>query len=419
MRKFTLWTLLLVMVSTCVPIFAATATEFYVELLRRGIAEVEAGRDEAAVTPLRLAAFGLVESIEHYETAQVYLVIALDRMNQPDGARDAALRIIAAERVERKFASLALPAPIRAAVMASARKLLPSSDVALLLTPSPAQSTLPPQMSARPPVEAPRKVVEPPKKVVEAPKKVAESSSRQVDEKPVATTPAQPAMPTQSSSTTRPLDDAKIPPAPKPAPVQAQTTPTQSSTTRPLDGSKTPPAPKPAPVQAQTTPTQSATTRQLDDAKTPPAPKPAPVQTQPKPTQSSTTPPKPAPAPAKPTIDVPARLAAGERALIAANLAEARKIYRELLEAGGYDHSTWIRVAEGLYRSRDFSGALSAFQHVGTLRPGEEAYRYYVAVALYETGQYEPAKRELAGALPYIEVTPDVQRYRAKIDGAR
>ena len=380
MRKFTLWTLLLVMVSTCVPIFAATATDFYVELLRRGIAEVEAGRDEAAVTPLRLAAFGLVESIEHYETAQVYLVIALDRLNQPEAARDAALRIIAAERVERKFASLRLSAPIRAAVVASARKLLPSSDMALLLTPSPSQSTPPPQTSAKP--------------LTEAPKNVVESPSRQADEKPVATTPAQPATPTQSSATTRPLDDAKTPPAPKPAPVQAQPAPTQSSTTRPLDDAKTPPAPKPAPVQAEPAPRQSSTTRSAGDAKT-------------------------SPVPAKPALDVPARLAAGERALIAANLAEARKIYRELLDAGGHDHPTWIRVAEGLYRSRDFPGALAAFQHVGALRPGEEAYRYYVAVALYETGQYEPAKRELAGALPYIEITPDVERYRAKIDGAR
>lgn len=130
-------------------------------------------------------------------------------------------------------------------------------------------------------------------------------------------------------------------------------------------------------------------------------------------------PPKPRPAPAKPTIDVPARLGAGERALIASNLAEARRIYRELLDAQGHDHPTWIRVAEGLYRSRDFSGALAAFRHVGALRPGEEAYRYYVAVALYETGQYEPAKRELAGALPYIEITPDVERYREKIDASR
>jgi tetratricopeptide (TPR) repeat protein len=123
--------------------------------------------------------------------------------------------------------------------------------------------------------------------------------------------------------------------------------------------------------------------------------------------------------PAQPRIDIPARLAAGERALVAANLAEARRVYREIAAAPGLDHASAIRVAEGLYRARDFSGALAAFQRVGALRSGEEAYRYYIAVALYETGEYERARRELTSALPFIEITPDVQRYRAKIEAAR
>jgi tetratricopeptide (TPR) repeat protein len=316
MRKHIHWTLLLAM-SMCAPmLIAATATDFYVELLRRGTAEVEAGRNETALTPLRLAAFGLVDNIEHYETAQAYLVVALDRMNQGEAAREAVLRIVAAERVERKFASLRLPEAIRAAFGSAAKKVL-SPEV--------------PQVDAK--VDVP---------------KVAEPPSRQVAEKPVA--------PSTSTKTTTPSSS-------------------------------------------------SSTTRRLEDSKTPPNP-------------SSAPPPKPEPK-TPPRIDVPARLAAGDRALGAANLAEAKKIFRELLAAAGHDHATWIRVAEGLYRSRDFAGALSAFQHIGTLRPGEEAYRYYVAVAYYETGQYDKAKRELAAVLPYIEITPDVERYRAKIDGSR
>jgi hypothetical protein len=49
---------------------------------------------------------------------------------------------------------------------------------------------------------------------------------------------------------------------------------------------------------------------------------------------------------------------------------------------------------------------------------GEEQYHYYFAVALYETGRYAQAKRELAASIPYITVTSDVARYRAKIEGA-
>ena len=54
----------------------------------------------------------------------------------------------------------------------------------------------------------------------------------------------------------------------------------------------------------------------------------------------------------------------------------------------------------------------------GGFRSGEESYRYYFAVALYETGQYKAAKRELAEALKFIELTPDVAHYQAKIEGA-
>ncbi len=322
MRKLIQWTLFLVLVSLSAPLLAATATDFYVGLLRRGISEVDAGRNADAVTPLRLAAFGLVDSIEHYETAQAYLVVAHDRMNQAEPAREAALRIVAAERIERKFASLALPAPIRTAFASSARKLLASADAALLLEAPPGGTTRTAGTNRTAPAQTPPQTSAKP---VETPKIV--------EEKPAPVTTAQPRV--------------------------------------------TPPAAKPE------------------------QPQPQPVQ------------------PARPAIDVPARLAAGERALTTANLAEARKVYRELLDAGGHDHATWIRIAEGLYRSRDFAGALTAFQRVGTLRNGEEAYRYYIAVALYETGQHDRAKRELAAALPFIELTPDVQRYRAKIEGAR
>jgi tetratricopeptide (TPR) repeat protein len=77
-----------------------------------------------------------------------------------------------------------------------------------------------------------------------------------------------------------------------------------------------------------------------------------------------------------------------------------------------------IRAAEGLYRARDFDGALTAFSKVGALRRGEEPYHYYLAVALYETGQYARAKAEMDAAAPFIEITPDVARYRSKIESA-
>jgi hypothetical protein len=195
----------------------------------------------------------------------------------------------------------------------------------------------------------------------------------------------------------------------------------------------------PAPQTA--TPENTAPRTVTPPAPAPPKPEPAPVKPAIKPPAATTTSrpvtaaggpetngrggpvetARPA-APAPRTLsasEVTTRLAAAERALNGANLNDARRGYRELLAAPGLDHDSLIRVAEGLYRARDFASALSAFNRIGALRRGEEPYRYYVAVAAYETGDYGRAKKELTAALPYIEITPDVARYRTRIEGAQ
>jgi tetratricopeptide (TPR) repeat protein len=113
-----------------------------------------------------------------------------------------------------------------------------------------------------------------------------------------------------------------------------------------------------------------------------------------------------------------ASLGDADRAVNGGDLATARTLYRAVLDSPQLSHASALRAAEGLYRSRDFAGAIRAFQKAGSLGAGEEQYHYYYAVALYENGRYAEAKRELQAALPFIEVTPDVQRYRVKIEGA-
>ncbi|HYC92276.1 MAG TPA: hypothetical protein VEO54_23915 [Thermoanaerobaculia bacterium] len=328
MKKHFLSTLLLLAMATSA--FAATATDFYLTLLRRGTADVEAGRNADATTTLRLAAFGLLESIEHYQTAQAYLAVAFDRLGQTEQAREAAQRVVNAERVEKKFRSIALPAPIRTAFEAVAKKVLSATDAAALrggatAAPAPATTATPP-----PPVV--------------------------VDKVDVVTETRKPEI------------------VPKPAP------PATTTTAPPAAQPQNKPQPQPQPVRPQT----------------------------------STLPPQP-----QRTIDVAGQFAAADRALATANINEARRIYRELLGVSGLDHGQLVRLAEGFYRSRDFTNVLAAFDRAGALRPGEEPYRYYLAVAAYEVGQFDRARRELAAALPFIELTPDVQRYRAKIEAAR
>jgi tetratricopeptide (TPR) repeat protein len=324
----------LLLLAMTAPAFAQSATEFYLTLLRRGTADVEAGRNADATATLRLAAFGLLESIEHYQIAQAYLAVACDRLGRTEEARQAAQRIVAAEKVEKKFRGIALPAPIRTAFDAVAKKVLSANDAATLRggTTAPATTT----------TTAPPAIVDKVDVVTET-------------RRPVATNPP---------------------------PATTATTTTQPPVT----------TPKPQPA----------------------APKPQPVQ--PPPQNSSA---RPQPAQPQRTIDVTAQLAAADRALAVANIDEARRIYRELLGVSTLDHAQLIRLAEGFYRSRDFANVLVAFDRAGALRPGEEPYRYYMAVAAYESRQYERARRELAAALPHIELTPDVQRYRVKIEAAR
>jgi tetratricopeptide (TPR) repeat protein len=117
--------------------------------------------------------------------------------------------------------------------------------------------------------------------------------------------------------------------------------------------------------------------------------------------------------PAKKTID--ARLAEAQQAIDDGDVDAAGAVYNDVLHEPELPRAQALRVAEGLYRVRDFAGALHAFQGAGAIGPGEERFHYYYAVALFETHEYRDACRELDLALPFIEVTEDVADYREKI----
>jgi len=290
-------------------LLAAAGDDFYDDAFRRGVAAFEAGSNEAALAQLRVAAFGFIEDVARYETAEAYIAVAARRVGRMNEAKAALQRIVTADRVGHTFAKLQLTPALRASVEEAARTMLTPQQAALFTMPPPQ-----PQISAQ--------------------------------------TPPQP-------------------PAPQPvAPVPQPPTPQ-------------PPAPQPP-------------------APPPPAPQPP-------------APPPPAPPPPAPRDDA-AVLADAERALDAGDLTRAASDYESLLASPELPHATLLKIGEGLYRARDFRGTVRAFERAGAFAKGEEPYRYYFAVALYESGRYRDAKRELAAALPFIELTADVQRYRAKIE---
>jgi hypothetical protein len=410
--------LVAVLFGTAATMSAATPSEFYLGLLRRGTASYEANRHADAVKQLRIAAFGLVEAIDQYQLAQVYLTLTYDKLSDPDRAREAAHRVFVAERVERKYAALPLAPAVRTSFEAVAGRLLSATESAILLRGA--------EMTA--PSPAPQRVTATPQTSAVTPRRTTTTASQ--------TKPANPPPANSQTSNSQPTQPRNTIPAP-------QTTKPENVAPQTITATVQPEKPKPAPAKSQTTVPAPQPTKQATTTTTPPPTTPQPAASQTKPAQTATAQQRPAttkvegsetdgrggpieprPATAAPApralsaSEVVTRLAAAERGLSAGNLNDARRAYRELLGAPGLEHETLIRVAEGLYRARDFSGALSAFNRVGTLRRGEEPYRYYIAVALYETGDFARAKKELAAALPYIEVTPDVARYRTKIEGS-
>jgi hypothetical protein len=161
----------------------------------------------------------------------------------------------------------------------------------------------------------------------------------------------------------------------------------------------TAPAPEPAPAPAAAT--ASVEPPALEPL---PAPVPAPVPASAPIVAPSTPPPV-----IDPTLDQAASLATNNQP------DQARRVYLALLNQANVSRQTIAEAARGLYRLGAFADAVEAFRNLGTFNRGEEDLRYYNAVSLFEIGHYEDAKKELACALPYIQVTSDVARYRDKI----
>lgn len=153
------------------------------------------------------------------------------------------------------------------------------------------------------------------------------------------------------------------------------------------------PAPESAPAPAAATPAPAVEPPALE-----PQPVPAPVAEVPKP-----------PPIIDPTLEQAASLAANGQP------DQSRRVYVALVNSAHPSRATIAESGKGLYRLGAYADAVEAFRNLGTFARGEEDLRYYNAVSLFETGHYDEARKELACALPYIQITSDVARYRDKI----
>ncbi|MDP9360828.1 MAG: hypothetical protein M3P29_05180 [Acidobacteriota bacterium] len=418
LRKLVVWWLVFAPVAG----FAASGDEFYQRLYERGMAHFSSGNYAMAFTELRNAAFGFAEQIEKFEIAQTYAAIAAHRLGHDADARDALLRIAAAEKIQPHFRSIKIPADLRVEVDATAATLLTSQEATLLGVSEKVQNA---PAAGRPPVTVPTPTKRP-DVAITAPRAAGDVDAAPLDAepRPAAPQPPQPVAPaprpvTPSPQPAAPPQSAAPQPRPAPVPRHADPVPEPVATTpRPVAPTPQPVATTPQPAKPVAQP-KPATKQPLTPVPQPQPPvvQPAPVRTPqpvvPQPVVTTTT---PASQPAQRNAE--ASLAEAQRAVDDGDLARARSIYNALLRGPQLPHAAGLRLAEGLYRVRDFAGAARAFQRAGTVGRGEERYHYYYAVALYETGHYGDAKRELAASLPFMTATADVAHYRAKIEGA-
>jgi hypothetical protein len=112
--------------------FAASGEAFYQRLYDRGMADFASANYESAYLELRNAAFGFVDDIELFETAQTYVALAASRLKHDADAHDALDRIVAAEMIEPHFRTIKLTDELRKEIDTAAASLLTPKDALLL-----------------------------------------------------------------------------------------------------------------------------------------------------------------------------------------------------------------------------------------------------------------------------------------------
>src|SRR4051794_8628100 len=104
---------------SAVPVLAQS---FYEARFQTGVIDFNRGAYARATDELRVAAFGRVDDIPSYITAEVYLAVTNERLEHAEDARAAAVKVLQAERITPSYANLKLPADVRA----SFEQLLPA-----------------------------------------------------------------------------------------------------------------------------------------------------------------------------------------------------------------------------------------------------------------------------------------------------
>jgi hypothetical protein len=452
----------LLSILTAVPVLAQT---FYEARFQSGVVDFNRGAYARAADEFRVAAFGRVDDIPSYITAEVYLAVTNDRLEHADDARTAALKVLQAERITPSYAARKLPPDVRA----SFEQLLPAlltrdqlanvpvfahlanqAPVVQSGAPRPSRQTaIVPTPTRRPnvAVTAPRNdnktETQPPQPALDygrlALERVAagdEAGARRYAALAFAsddTNPNAHAALAQIGSahnawsdvaehyaivrTRRHLTDdetaayliALVKTGHAADAAGVRRTASNAVLARPdvrdaLQSIEPKPAQQPPASQPfAPQPIAPSPVPQRPAPRITPAPVPAPVVPVPQET---------APASNQPVVD---QIAAAEQMVAAGNIVGARTELRRIALLPNLQRSDRQSLARALSQTALYAESSAQYRKTYPLKAGEETHMFYEAVNRFELGDYSLARQLITRALPALPQTPAILAYRDRI----
>lgn len=442
----------LLSIVTAVPVFAQS---FYETRFQSGVVDFNRAAYPRAIDELRIAAFGRVDDIARYETAEIYLAVANERIDHAEDARLAALKVVQAERISPAYAALAIPDAVRSAFETLLPALLTREQLANVpafarfASQAPVAQSGAPRASRqqRPPVPTPTK--EP--NVAVTVKKNDQNVSTAVPQpaldygrlalervaagdEPGARHYADLAFAADDTNPNAHAALAQIGRAHNAwnevaehyAVVRTRRRLTDDesaayfvalvNTGRMADamgvrrGLSASVLARPEVRQAMQT---------IEPQPSPPKPAPQPVAAVPAPPPAPLPAPLPAPV-SPPPVPAPAQpvneqIAAVEVMITAGNVVGARTELRRIALIPDLQRSDRQALARALSQTALYAESSAQYRKTYPLKAGEESHMFYEAVNRYELGDYALARQLIVRALPALPQTPAILAYRDRI----
>jgi tetratricopeptide (TPR) repeat protein len=450
----------------------AFAQSFYEARFQSGVIDFDRAAYARAVDELRIAAFGRVDDIPAYETAEIYLTVTNDKLDRVEDSRLAALKVTQAEQIKPSYATLVLPPDVRTAFEHLLPVLLTREQLANVPafarfadqapsvpagTPTPSRRPLPtvPTPTKKPNVAVTVKKnddnVQTPQPALDygrlALERVAagdEAGARRYADLAFAaddTNPNAHAALAQIGHahgawnevaehyavvrTRRRLTDdefaaylialvnigrvADAAGVRHILPASVLDRPDVREALQTIDPKPVPQPVAPVPAPKPPKPTHVQPTVQ-----------PAPVQpatVQPAPVQPAPVPANVAPSPATPSTAEPvtAQISNAERMVGTGNIVGARSELRRIALIPDLQRGERQALARALSQTALYAESSAQYRKTYPLKAGEESHMFYEAVNRYELGDYALARQLITRAMPALPQTPAILAYRDRI----